>query len=134
MMDQAHVIKDWWEGDKPMRVHIRIVFDTAEIGRQVKWFFQRLFRGWSDDQIWGLGDMVCRFVLPRLKAFNKSKRHGYPADLKNQKQWTGYLKEMEWALATLKEDDSSLWGNKKARARLDRGLALCGKYLFTLWD
>lgn len=132
-MNTSHVIKDWLKEDSPVKFRIRIVFDTSEIGRQVKWFFQRLFRGWSDDQIWGLGDVLCRFALPRLRAFIKIPPHGYPADLKGQKQWIGYLKEMEWTLIALK-DDSFLWRNKKAMKRLEKGLALCGKYLFTLWD
>lgn len=133
-MINLHVIKDWWKEDKPVKFTIRIVFDTAEIARKTRYFFQRLFRGWSDDQLWSLGYVFVRFVLPRLHAFIENGPHGYPSDLQSQKQWMHYLKEMEWALEALKRDDWDIWKDKKMVARLDRGLDLCGKYIFTLWD
>lgn len=115
-----------------MRFHFCISFDTDEIGRKIKWAWQRLTRGYSDCDLWGLGNVVCRFVHPRLKAFIKMNVHSYPAGLKSMDEWKSILKEMEWAIDTLIKDDIKY--NSENNKRLDKALKLCGEYIFTMWD
>lgn len=46
-----------------------------------KYFLQRLFRGWSDDQLWSLDYTLGNIIVKYLKLFKESKRQGYPANL-----------------------------------------------------
>jgi hypothetical protein len=38
---------------------------------EVRWFFQRLTRGFADNELWCLDITVAKFVLPRLKECRK---------------------------------------------------------------
>lgn len=41
------------------------------IKRSVKYFFQRLFRGWDDSETWNLDQSLSRLILPRLKRYRE---------------------------------------------------------------
>jgi hypothetical protein len=146
-MDIAHAITATGnkniKHNKP-RFHFRIRFDSDEIGRSIKYAWQRLMRGYSDADLWDLGNVICKFVQPRLRAFIKKAGHSYPAGLKSIDEWKYILKEMEWAIDTLVKDDDGVGSedyiryNAKQRLdhnkRMDAALKLCGEYIFTLWD
>ncbi len=46
-----------------------------------KYALQRLFRGWSDDQLWSLDDTLGEIILKYLRLFKKLKRMGFPSGL-----------------------------------------------------
>jgi hypothetical protein len=74
---------------------------------KIKWFFQKLIRGYSDCDLWNLHDIIIKFILPRLKAFRNMKRYGYPSDLKNGKEWNIILDKIIWSLENY--DDLSVF-------------------------
>ena len=47
---------------------------------KIRWFLQKLFRGYSDPEVWDLQWHTAKYVLPRLKKLRKI-RHGFPAML-----------------------------------------------------
>ena len=59
----------------------------------VKWFFQKLFRGYSDIEIWNLGDTLARFAEPRLKKF-MDETCGFPPDYATFEDWKADLEKM----------------------------------------
>jgi hypothetical protein len=54
----------------------------ADTFRNIKWFFQRVFRSShaSDCDLWGLNHRLAEIILPKLVAFRKKEPHGYPCD------------------------------------------------------
>ena len=113
------------------------------IRNHIKWFFQRVTRGWDDREIWSLDNTISKFVLPRLKLLKKNK-HGIPCDFVNkdgsvrEDEWNRKLDEMIWAhwfIVNQAElpyhrfhDHFGEW--ERCRA----GLGYFGKYYLSLWD
>jgi hypothetical protein len=81
-----------------MKIHIEIRF---------KHFFQRLFRGFSDAELWDLGDAFYQWLYPRLKAYWAMKRHTTPLDMKPA-DWERFLARSQKALETYLGDNGYL--------------------------
>ena len=120
----------------------------------VRWFFQKLFRGYSDIEIWNLDDTLARFVEPRLKKF-MDETCGFPPDYATFEDWKADLEKMlaavNWAAHHEEYEDKiikecggywakdkngkPLWlekvGAKDKEAR--EGLELLGKRWMHLW-
>lgn len=46
---------------------------------RIRYFFQRLIRGFDDSVVWGLDHTILEFILPRLKHFRKiGQEHSWP--------------------------------------------------------
>ena len=50
-----------------------------------KYFFQRLLRGWSNDQLWALDYTLGEIIVKYLRLFKVSERIGYPAGILDNK-------------------------------------------------
>lgn len=86
---------------------------------KIKFAFQRLFYGYADIDLWGLDYCFARYILPRLKAFKKRDRMGYPGNLvvngetsekedkKNIKQWEEILDKMIFSMECIADDYDS---------------------------
>ena len=108
-----------------MRFHFYLEIDS----RKIKWFFQRLFRGWSDAELWDLQYHLAKYIYPRLKAFIKSNRMGYlNLDGKStSRQWEDILRKML-------ESFKKVSGGNFIEEDVQEGLELFGKYFLALWD
>ena len=128
----------------------RLFEKTGDFFRKVKWFFQRVFRGYSDLDMIDFGDFVCRKTLPLLKKWVAMERLGYPAEFETKEEWENVLKEITWALEeTAYNKEESLifdrWERKEIDTetfhkfmaenweRTDKGMQLFGKYLGAMW-
>lgn len=49
--------------------------------KQVKWHWQRAFRGWGDCDVWNMNDYLIR-VIPAMLRHLKNKRHSYPVEFR----------------------------------------------------
>jgi hypothetical protein len=61
--------------------------------KEIKWFFQRVFRGYSYVDLWNLNDHLSSVIHKRLLAFKKMKRHGYPSDT-TEEEWETSINDM----------------------------------------
>ncbi len=129
--------------------------------RYVKWPLQRLFRGHSDCDLWGLSTRIAEFSLRHIKAFRKTKLHGYPSTLDSPEQWEEILDKIIFALEntideycgykkfeikageydikdgqfiTLQERKWDEEGYKEHLKKVEEGIELFGKYWRDLWD
>lgn len=99
--------------------------------RKIKFFLQRLIRGWDDSDTWSLDYTLCKWLLPRLKRF-RELQNGWPADFETQEEWNVVLDKIEksiQAVANQDEDDSWFTNHREYQ----EGLELFGKYLINLW-
>lgn len=119
---------------------------------KIKWFFQRLFRGYSDIELWNLDDSIIKFTLPRLKAF-RDQTQGYPSNIDTFEEWQAILDEMIWAMEYVSSDEMPYWDLKekygeetdedgklkyivefeKLEERARKGFEYFGKYFNNLW-
>ena len=109
----------------------------------VKMWFQKVFRGYSDSEIWNLDDTIVEYVLPKLKLFRK-QTICYPPNLESFEEWENILDEIIWAFEfhksdapfdELKEKYGDNWRDeyRKLNERYRNGLKLFGEYLGCLW-
>lgn len=123
----------------------------ANVFDNIKWFFQRLFRGYADIDFADLGIYVCQKVLPILKAWINSERIGFPEEFGSKEKWDETLNEILWAVnetANNTEEDLLYaqarrygWQREYLRekleenwARQEKGMELFGKYLPAMWE
>ena len=103
---------------------------------EIKYKFQRLTRGYSDDEVWNLDYSLCKWLLPRLKKLNET-RHGF-FNGKSQKETNKIFKDMISALEFFCSEGNSPWltGKKHQRDYVKhlKGLELIGKHWQSLWD
>lgn len=104
---------------------------------KLKWYikqkWQKLTRGYSDEELWNLDSTICKWLLPRLKTF-KEKTIGYPPDLKSPKEWDEILEKIILALELYNSDllDSPEQARIEGK-QIKEGLELFGKYFGNLW-
>ena len=67
--------------------------------KKIIWFFQRIFRGYSNCDLWGLDYHLAKLILKRLIAFRKMNKAGIPCCLFSKE-------EIEY---DFKEDKTDLW-------------------------
>jgi len=98
-----------------------------EIYYQIKWFFQRIFRGYSDPEWWDLDYALARWIIPRLEHLRKHST-GFPPDL-GEHTWDNILMDMLLAFKVIKK--YGRWSNEEL---VEKGLDQFRKYYFYLWD
>ncbi len=106
---------------------------------KLKWYikqkWQKLTRGYSDEELWNLDSTICEWLLPRLKAF-KEKTIGYPHDFNSFDEWKETIQKMINAFELHNSDlpnNFSIENFKKEEKLIQEGFELFGKYLNSLW-
>lgn len=99
----------------------------------IKQKWQKLTRGYSDEELWNLDSTICEWLLPRLKTF-KEKTIGYPPTLNSPKEWNEILEKIILALELHNSDlpDSPEQARIEGK-QIKEGLELFGKYFCNLW-
>jgi hypothetical protein len=70
--------------------------DIANYPQYVKWFFQRLFRGYADCDLWGLNVFIVQKIYPALKAFiDKERQSASMMFLKNDDESFDIIKKRQ---------------------------------------
>lgn len=129
-----------------------VVREFPHIPLYIKWKFQRLFRGYSDCDLWGLPEHFSKFLLKRLKAFRKMEKHGVPGCLvqseKNgdideaAEKWNTIIDKMIYAFDYVLYNDTRFcraenYDTKKEEekySKYEEGINLFAKYFHNLWD
>ena len=125
---------------------------------EVKWFYQRGSRGWSDRSAWSIDTWLVDNLIPMLERL-KNNKHGTPLSMFRKKdgvdkdgnstdeahrlaeqRWDNVLNEIIYGLKCAKkiEDSDYDYEDKELTKRLtkssQRSFELIGKHLFSLWD
>ena len=109
-----------------------MTFIRLRIIRPIRFFFQRLFRGFDDSETWSLDITISKFVLPRLKRF-RNKTIGFPGGLDSITQWYKILDDMiyafEYDINQFEIEDET----KVDYKRVNRGFKYFARYYSFLW-
>ena len=106
----------------------------------------------KDSELWSLDATLTDFILPRIKAFRKMERHGYPvfgkeiekvdndsaADERKEADWENILFDIEKGFeahklltaADFDTDAEEFW----AEETMQKGLRLFAEHYGHLWD
>jgi len=91
---------------------------VRNIPKEIKWFFQRGFRGYDDRCYWEIGDYLGRDIIRHLKHFRKMSRFGVPGNMcvdkrgkdisveAGEKQWNAVLDKMIFGFEELVKDST----------------------------
>jgi len=114
--------------------------------RMMKHWWQRRTRGFDDSELWSLDTTITDFVAPRLRAFEKMKRCGYPpcyndnwSEAKQMGKWEEELEIMARAFELMSiyngdAYDFDLDKMERDQKTIEKGLRLFGKRYRNLWD
>lgn len=100
------------------------MWSVRRIIREIKFFFQRIFRGWDDSECWNLDHTFAGWIIPRLEILKKNK-HGVPSDMFADRwgdhndeemaiaeaKWNNIIDEMIYGFKIKKDqwEDNSIW-------------------------
>jgi hypothetical protein len=116
---------------------MRIGYFGKSITYKIKLLYQKITRGYSNDEVWDFGIAMCKWIVPRLTHLIHN-HYGFPSefeklgDVNGDKAYTDVLKEMLWFVKLLIRDDWKEMDENKERMR--KAEKLCVKYMFYLWD
>ena len=136
----------------------RFIQAIKDFPSEVKWFYQRGSRGWSDRSAWSIDTWLVDNLIPMLERLKRDKR-GTPLSMFRKKdgvskngistdeadrlaaqRWDNVLREIIYGLKCAKkiEDSDYDYEDKELTKRLtkssQRSFELIGKHLFSLWD
>lgn len=99
--------------------------------RAIKFWWQRITRGWDDSETWSMDQSLAKRILPFLHAFQEIKNH-HPDDL-TMEQWTSHINEMIWGFLWYAEGKQYNCISLKTAERAHNGINLFAKYFKHLW-
>lgn len=130
--------------------------------RHFRWWWQRRTRGFDDRELWSLDYTILEFIRPRIKAFAKAKKTGFPSNLlygegrvgenydeycqkysgeekrahesQAAAEWQELLDKMVRAIELSLRDQGSMNFSDQEKEEWEEGMGLFSKYFFTLWD
>ena len=116
--------------------------------KEVKWKIQRLFRGYSDSDLWDLNSYIVERIRPAFKAFVKhAKKNGMGCPIEelfdknkrnNCQKWIEVLQKIEKSFDLMHEEETKVSRTLKQQIKdgksIQEGLELFGKHLQSLWD
>ena len=133
----------------------RFIQAIKDFPSEVKWFYQRGSRGWSDRSAWSIDTWLVDNLIPMLERL-KNNKHGTPASMFRKKdgvdkdgnstdeahrlaeqRWDNVLREIIYGLKcakTIQDYDYKDVEVKKLTKSSKRSFELIGKHLFNLWD
>jgi hypothetical protein len=114
--------------------HISYIwYEINNLRFRIKMKFQKIFRGYSDDEIWELHLSIAEYVSKRLKIFRYGRLIGYPSEFRDIEQWYESLDAMIEAFDLIIDDQWDV-GYETRQAKINKGLSIFAKYFQDLWD
>jgi hypothetical protein len=87
-------------------------YKIKQFPREVKYFWQRGRRGYSDIDRWNIAPYLASW-LPEALAEVRTKGMSYPPEFNHEDEWHSILEEIEWALIAVRHiyayDGSEQW-------------------------
>jgi hypothetical protein len=113
-------------------LHYRLDNFIRHTKRFFQFRYQRLVRGFADNEVWNLEYTIAKFALPRMKRLRKISK-AYPCNL-TPKAWDKIFDEIIYAFEQHLKDFGWLSHlSKKDQKRVQRGFKNFGIYFRDLW-
>ncbi len=89
-----------------MNTFYKIIDFFKYLPQEIKYFWQRGIRGYSDRDVWGIDDWFLNIIVPMLEQLKEVKQ-GYPPDLTSE-QWDEILDRMIFCFKEANEETCSM--------------------------
>lgn len=100
--------------------------------RSIKFFFQRLFRGFDDSETWSLDSSLSRLILPRLKRYKELAAYQIAQTNEMKEAIDEMIYGFEW-FASDRKYSSYEDSFKDELNRAQNGINLFAKHFGRLW-
>lgn len=107
-----------------------------EKAREIKYFWQRGRRGYSDRDCWSIDGFLLK-ILPPMIAGLRDRGIGYPCDMESREEWEKLLSIILMGLEANQRICDMDFDNETYEAlqlMSDKGLFLLAKHFNSLWD
>lgn len=123
----------------------RIKYKVEDWIREVKFGFQRMFRGYDDTAYWGLNTYLARMLVPIMKWYGDNDPHMMIKDADKEEYYTQEEQRQIYnhiitAFEEILYDDISIQleedfkiNSEHRQARIKRGLELFAKHYQGFW-
>ena len=145
-MEEWREIERIWKEKHPILYILRDIYywfyrlwnhKIKMIPKEIKWFYQRGRRGYSDCDLWGFDSFLSEIIAKGCRQLSKEK-HGYPYGL-TEEEWNEALNRIAFGFEEYdKMMDHSEGYDKISKEefnkKLDELFLLLRKYFINLWD
>lgn len=112
-----------------------------DIRRNIRWAWQRVFRGWDDRDLWSIDYRICVLMEQWLDKFIEVSI-SYPADFNHPDEWTdiliiirdGFIAGKKIANNDYDSPSDVEREHEIYMATFDEGMSLFQKHFFNLWS
>lgn len=104
------------------------ITSLQKIRRTIKFFLQRLIRGWDDSETWNLDFTFAKYILPRLIEFKKLS-NGIPYPY-SKEEWGIVLDKMIFSFQYIVAERET---TKENHETIQEGIDLFAKNFQSLW-
>ena len=129
-----YLLWHWWERYLNPRV----------LRRHLKYFYQRITRGFSDKECWELDRTIAKYIVPRLKVL-KNLDNVHPIEFNSVYEWKKAIDKMIWSFEFVLTDygsneydfkNTQKWKLKQSlkMRRYKEGMELFIKHYNSLWN
>ena len=110
----------------------RIKYRIRMLKRAVRFFFQRMTRGWDDSELWSLDYSLGKLIATRLRLFANNTK-SFPANMTEQ-EWAITLNKMCEAFEYYGSEER--WSGDEGAyiSKHQEGLDLFAKHYGNLWS
>ena len=111
-----------------------------EIIFRIRQILQKIFRGYSDYEVFELHFCAAKWLLPRLKALRRMNHHYKKTpglEGMEWREWNGILKKIIWSMefiANGEDTDRYVYTFRDCHERCKEGCRLLGEWFRALWD
>lgn len=103
-----------------------------DLYREIKYFIQRGRRGYSDRDMWDLGQYINHILLCGCTKYRKDML-GYPGFM-TEARWTKILDEIIEGCNIYDNDVDGFVGEPAKKVKIDRAFHLLARYYDNMWD
>jgi hypothetical protein len=106
------------------------------IGRPIwrtKMSWQRVARGYSDEECWGLDHHLARVIVGGVQNLRKWQT-GYPSEFDSWEDWDVILAQIEEGFQAWWDEGGYFHERPDLEAKFTRGMDLLGEWFGALWD
>lgn len=114
----------------------RIIFNIQEFFREIKYFFQRGRRGYSDRDLWDINEYLATIIPPMMR-YLKENGTGCPAELiknNSREKWEEILEDIARGFDEYSNVDKYGLHSEFSKKIMDEGMKLFIEYFGHYWD
>ena len=146
-MEEWNKINEEWEKNHPILHQLQEIYywfyrlwfnKIVYIPKEIKWFYQRGRRGYSDSDVWDFDNYLAKIISGGCKHLSE-KANGFPMNVNSIEEWKDILDKInigfiEYIKIQDYEEEYKNMPPEEYNKKMDELFLLLRKYFSNLWD